>query len=306
MRRTSRTEVWSPSRRQGGAVEEPQSDAMDVGLTMEARPHAPPPCEGPRPARVAPWAAPHTAAHEPLSSSAVCEQRFGSPGRPDSGTELRALMDGGATGGCSVDGDSWATAQTPAQKQAESRTGALLPPEGMAVTDGAAQSAARSADARGVKATMQNVSTATSRPGQDGQSPPVTPSLPSLPSTPTRVQQPVEGAPAAADPTTGRGTRRGRDEDVPPAVARDTSGLDELPAPRDSKDASGHPYDNAASWVDDHVKKGKALPEQEQVTPSPNPSPSLNPNPNPNPNPNTNPNPRWRVRRLRRVRRRRR
>ena len=34
--------IWSPSRRQGGAVEEPQSDAMDVDSTMEARPHAPP------------------------------------------------------------------------------------------------------------------------------------------------------------------------------------------------------------------------------------------------------------------------
>jgi hypothetical protein len=80
---------------------------------------------------------------------------------------------------------------------------------------------------------------------------------------------PAEAAPATTDPTTGRGTRRGRDEDVPPAVARDTSGLDGLPAPRDSKDASGNPYDNAASWVDDRVKKGKALQEQEQVTPSP-------------------------------------
>ena len=213
-----------------------------------------------------------------------------------------SLMDGGATGGCSGDGDSWVAAQTAAQEQAESRPGAQLPPDAMAMLDRAGQSAPAGQGA----AVVREMRTDTSRPGQAGQSPPVTPSLSSLTSTPTRMQQPVEGAPAAADPTTGRGTRRGRDEDVPPAVARDTSGLDELPAPRDSKDASGHPYDNAASWVDDHVKKGKALPEQEQVTPSPNPSPSLNPNPNPNPNPNTNPNPRWRVRRLRRVRRRRR
>jgi hypothetical protein len=178
-------------------------------------------------------------------------------------------MDGGATGACSGNDDSWATRPTVAQEQAERRPGAQLPPAGMAVLDGAARSAARSADARQVKATMQNVSTAASRPGQVGQSPLVSPSLPSLPSTPTRGQPPAEAAPAAADPTTGRGTRRGRDEDVPPAVARDTSGLDGLPAPRDSKDASGNPYDNAASWLDDRVKKGKALQEQEQVTPSP-------------------------------------
>ena len=57
------TEVWLPSRRQGGAVEEPQSDAMDVDTTMEVRPHAP---AHPHPTRVAPWPAPHTAAHEPL------------------------------------------------------------------------------------------------------------------------------------------------------------------------------------------------------------------------------------------------
>ena len=60
------TEVWSPSCWQGGAAEVPQSDAMDVdelGLTMEVRPHAP---AHPHPTRVAPWPAPHTAAHEPL------------------------------------------------------------------------------------------------------------------------------------------------------------------------------------------------------------------------------------------------
>ena len=105
------------------------------------------------------------------------------------------------------------------------------------------------------------------------RAPPVAPTPPSLPGTPTRAQPPAEATPAAADPTTGRGTRRGRDEDVPPTVERDTSGLDGLPAPRDSKDASGKPYDNAASWMDDRVKKMQALwkklPEQEQVTPSP-------------------------------------
>ena len=152
------------------------------------------------------------------------------------------------------------------EQQAESRAGALLPPNLMATLDRAGQSAPVG-QAR--QAFVQEMRAAERRPGQAGQSPPVTPSLPSLTSTPTRAQPPAEGAPAAADPTTGRGTRRGRDEDVPPAVARDTSGLDELPAPRDSKDASGHPYDNAASWVDDHVKKGKALQEQKQVTPSP-------------------------------------
>ena len=195
----------------------------------------------------------------------VCEQRFGSPSHPDGGAVLRALINDGSTGGCSGDGGSWATAQTPAQKQAESRPGAQLPPDAMAILDRAGQSAPAGQGA----AVVREMRTDTSRPGQAGQSPPVTPSLSSLTSTPTRMQQPVEGAPAAADPTTGRGTRRGRDEGVPPAEARDTSGLDELPAPRDSEDASGHLYDNAASWVDDHVKKGKALQEQEQVTPSP-------------------------------------
>ena len=43
--------IWSPSRRQGGAVEEPQSDAMDVDSTMEARPHAYRPCARHRPRR---------------------------------------------------------------------------------------------------------------------------------------------------------------------------------------------------------------------------------------------------------------
>ena len=93
--------------------------------------------------------------------------------------------------------------------------------------------------------------------------------LGSLPTTAT--------AEAAATPTTGRGTRRGRDEDAPPVVARDTSGLDGLPAPQDSKDASGKPYDSAASWVDDRLEKVKALlkklQQQEQVTPKPSPTP---------------------------------
>ena len=43
--------IWSPSRRQGGAVEEPQSDAMEVDSTMEARPHAYRPCARHRPRR---------------------------------------------------------------------------------------------------------------------------------------------------------------------------------------------------------------------------------------------------------------
>jgi hypothetical protein len=43
--------IWSPSRRQGGAVEEPQSDAMDVDSTMKARPHAYRPCARHRPRR---------------------------------------------------------------------------------------------------------------------------------------------------------------------------------------------------------------------------------------------------------------
>ena len=81
--------------------------------------------------------------------------------------------------------------------------------------DGAAQSAARSADARQVKAAMQNVSTATSRPGEAGQDPPFTPSLPSLPSTPTRTQPPAEGAPAVAAPGRGSATRV-RDTDEEP------------------------------------------------------------------------------------------
>ena len=84
----------------------------------------------------------------------------------------------------------------------------------MAVLDGAAQSAARSADARRVGAVMRKVRETASRPGQAGQSPTVSPGLPSLPSTPTRVQPPAEAAPAAATPTTtGRGsTTRPRDE----------------------------------------------------------------------------------------------
>ena len=52
LRRTLRTDVWSPSRRQDGAVEGPQSDAMEVDLATEVRPHAPPPCAAPpRPRR---------------------------------------------------------------------------------------------------------------------------------------------------------------------------------------------------------------------------------------------------------------
>ena len=110
-------------------------------------------------------------------------------------------MDGGATGGCSGDGDSWATAQTPAQKQAESRPGAQLPPDAMAMLDRAGQSA----PAGKAAAVVQEMRAARARI----PNPPVSPGLPSLPSTPT----PAVGAPAAADP--GRGTRRGRDTGPP-------------------------------------------------------------------------------------------
>ena len=85
------------------------------------------------------------------------EQPFGSPGCLDGGTELRALralIDNGATCGCSRGGDSWATAPTAAQEQEVRRPGAQYPPHIMAITDGAAQSA----DAQRVKATMQNLS----------------------------------------------------------------------------------------------------------------------------------------------------
>ena len=149
------------------------------------------------------------------------------------------------------------------------RPGTRYPPHIMAITDGAAQSAARSAVARQVKATMQNVSTATRRPGQAGQSPPVTPSLPSLPSTPTRAQPPAEAAPAAATPTTGRGTRRERE--ISPSVRVEDpdrlnrSFFEGYPAPRGSKDASGQPYDSAMSWVSGWLQKQCTLKEAEKV-----------------------------------------
>lgn len=159
----------------------------------------------------------------------------------------------------------------------------------MAITDGAAQSA----DAQRVKATMQNVSAATRRPGQAGQSPPVTPLRPSPPSTPTRVQPPAvgapaaaadpgrgtrrgrdigppaEAAPAAATPTTSRGTRRGRD--ISPSVRVEDpdllnrSFLEGLPAPRGSEDASGQPYDSAMSWVSARLQKQRTFKEAEKV-----------------------------------------
>ena len=139
----------------------------------------------------------------------------------------------------------------------------------MAMLDGAAQSGARSAAARRVSDVMQQVRDARALL----PNPPVSPGLPSRPGTPTRTQPPAEAAPASATPTTGRGTRRRRDEDAPPTVERDTSGLKGLPAPRDSRDASGKTYDNAASWVDDRREKVKALlkklQEQEQVAPKP-------------------------------------
>ena len=190
---------------------------MDVEFTMEARPHAPPaPARNPAPAPRSSLACSAQLAC-PLSSCAVREQQLNTHGTfsvnthkglptqrafdsPSRGTELCVLMDGGATGDCSGHDDSWATAQTAAQEQTESRSGALLPPEGMAVTDGAARSAARSA-----------VCAAKRRPGQADQSPLVSPLPPSLSSTPTRAQPPAEGAPAAADPATGRGSRP-RDE----------------------------------------------------------------------------------------------
>ena len=78
----------------------------------------------------------------------------------------------------------------------------------MAVLDGVAQSAARSAVARQVGAVMKEFRETRAL----APNPPVTPSLPSLPSTtPTRAQPPAEAAPAAATPTTGRGSRP-RDE----------------------------------------------------------------------------------------------
>ena len=144
------------------------------------------------------------------------------------------------------------------EEQAETRPGARLPPAGMAVLDGAAQSAARSADARRVEDARQKIrATRALIPN-----PPVSPGLPSLPSTPTRVQPQAEAAPAAADPATGRGTRRGRDagHDTP-TIALDTSVLDELPAPRGSKDASGQPYKTAASWLGEWLQKQCTLRE---------------------------------------------
>ena len=136
------------------------------------------------------------------------------------------------------------------EQQTESRPGAQLPPAGMAVLDGAAQSAARSADARRVEDVRQKIrATRALIPN-----PPVSP----LPSTPT----PAVGAPAAADPATGRGTRRGRDAGHDThTIALDTSFLKELPAPRDSKDASGQPYATAASWLNERLQKQCTLRE---------------------------------------------
>ena len=110
---------------------------------------------------------------------------------------------------------------------------------------------------------MQMVRADSARPGQDGwPSPAVTPSLPSLPSTPSRVQPQAEDAPLAADPTTGRGTRRGRDaRHDTPTIALDTSVLRVLPAPRDSKDASGQPYETAESWLSERLQKQCTLRE---------------------------------------------
>ena len=136
------------------------------------------------------------------------------------------------------------------EQQTESRPGALLPPDAMAMLDRAGQSA----PAGKAAAVVQEMRAARARI----PNPPVSPGLPSLQSTPT----PAVGAPAAADPATGRGTRRGRDagHDTP-TIALDTSFLKELPAPRDSKDASGQPYETAASWLSERLQKQCTLRE---------------------------------------------
>ena len=80
----------------------------------------------------------------------------------------------------------------------------------------------------------------------------------------------AEAAPAAAaTPTTGRGTRRGRD--ISPSVRVEDpdrlnrSFLEGLPAPRGSKDASGQPYDSAMSWVSARLQKQRTFKEAEKV-----------------------------------------
>ena len=129
----------------------------------------------------------------------------------------------------------------------------------MAVLDGAAQSAARSADARRVGAVTQQVrDTRALRPSS-----PVSPGLPSLPSTHTRVQPPAEAAPAAATPTAGHGTRRRRDAEpfvrVEDPDQLNRSFLMEYPAPR------GSPYDNAMSWVSARFESQCKFKEAEKV-----------------------------------------
>jgi hypothetical protein len=85
----------------------------------------------------------------------------------------------------------------------------------------------------------------------------------------TPEQPPAEAAPAAATPTTGRGTRRGRD--ISPFVSVEDpdqlnrSFLEGYPAPRGSKDASGQPYDSAMSWVSGRLQKQCTLKEAEKV-----------------------------------------
>jgi hypothetical protein len=85
----------------------------------------------------------------------------------------------------------------------------------------------------------------------------------------TPEQPPAEAAPAAATPTTGRGTRRGRD--ISPFVSVEEpdqlnrSFLEGCPAPRDSKDASGQSYDSAMSWVSGRLQKQCTLKEAEKV-----------------------------------------
>lgn len=86
----------------------------------------------------------------------------------------------------------------------------------------------------------------------------MTPSLPSLTSTPSRVQPQAEDAPARAAATTGRGSRRTRDAGSSTAVVwleLDERFLCQMNAPGGLTDASGHPYDNAASWMKEKLQK---------------------------------------------------
>ena len=200
------TEVWSPSRWQGGAAEVPQSVAMDVDLTTEARPHAYPLRGTAPPASLLGLL--HTQRRtlgsctpQDLDSNSAGQAHEKDASKRDEQQQQERAIFAAQIGARQV------------EKQAESRPGALLPSDTMAMLDRPGQSA----DARRVADVVRDGRAATSRPGQAGQSPPVTPSLPSLPSTPTRVQPPAEDAPAAAAPTAGRGSAtRGRETDEQP------------------------------------------------------------------------------------------